>query len=92
MTSGTQPPADPMHHLVAALAESLRAIDGDYREEFREIRQLLVDAKNEAEKDEPNSVKLKVILDDCNGMIRAFAALDPVWQGIQRVARMVGIT
>lgn len=92
MTTGTQPPNDPMHHLATALTESLKAIDGDYREEFREIRQLLEDAKNEAEKDEPNGVKLKAILDDCNGVIRAFAALDPVWQGIQRVARMVGIT
>jgi hypothetical protein len=81
-----------MHHLAAALTESLRAIDGDYREELREIRELLEEARKEAEKDEPNGVKLKAILRDCNDMIRAFAALDPMWQGIQRVARMVGIT
>ncbi len=88
----TREPNGPMHHLAAALTESLRAIDGDYREELREIRELLVEAKNEAEKDEPNDVKIKAILDDCNEMIRTFATLDPIWQGIQRVARMVGIT
>lgn len=92
MTTDPQTPTDSMHHLAAALTESLRAIEGDYREELREIRDLLVEAKHEAEKDEPNGVKLKAILNDCNDMVRAFATLDPIWQGIQRVARMVGIT
>ena len=87
MTTETRP----MQGLATALAESLKAIDSDYREELREIRELLDEARKEAEKDEPSSVKLKAILADCNGMVRTFAALDPVWQGIQRVARMVGI-
>ncbi|MFO1159769.1 MAG: hypothetical protein U1E60_13090 [Reyranellaceae bacterium] len=87
MTAETRP----MHSLATALTESLKAIDDDYREELREIRQLLEEARKEAEKDEPNSVKLKAILADCKGMFRTFAALDPMWQGIQRIARMVGI-
>lgn len=91
MTTGIQPPNESMQSLAAALTESLKAIDGDYREEFREIRELLEEARKEAEKNEPNGVKLKAILADCNEMIRTFATLDPVWQGIQRVARMVGI-
>jgi hypothetical protein len=89
----SQPPKhEPMHGLVAALVESLKAIEADYSEEAREIREKLAEARREAEKDEPNAVKLKAILADCNDMVRSFAALDPVWQGVQRVARMVGIT
>ncbi len=91
MTTGPQPPHDPMQSLVAALTESLAAIDGDYREELREIRALLEEARQEAAKDEPSSVKLQAILADCNEMIRTFAALDPLWQGIQRIVRMTGI-
>ena len=64
---------------------------GDYREELRELRALLEEARREAEKDEPNGVKLKAILADCRDMFRTVAALDPMWQGIQRIARMVGI-
>jgi hypothetical protein len=90
MTKGTQPPNDPKG-LAAALSESLKAIDGDYREELRELRALLDEARREAEKDEPNGVKLKAILADCRDMFRTVAALDPMWQGIQRIARMVGI-
>lgn len=91
MTPGTQPPNDPQRSLAAALAESLKAIDADYREELRELRALLEEARREAEKDEPNSVKLKAILADCKDMFRTVAALDPMWLGIQRVARMMGI-
>ncbi len=91
MTTGTQPPNEPKHSLAAALTESLKAIDRDYREELRELRALLDEARREAEKDEPNSVKLKAILADCRDMFRTVAALDPMWQGIQRIARMVGI-
>jgi hypothetical protein len=91
MTTGTQPTHDPKRSLAAALTESLKAIDGDYREEIRELRALLEEARREAEKDEPNGVKLKAILADCRDMFRTVAALDPMWQGIQRIARMVGI-
>jgi len=91
MTTGPQPHDDPKQSLAAALTDSLKAIDGDYREELREIRALLEEARKEAEKDEPNDVKLKAILADCNEMVRTFAALDPMWQGIQRIVRMVGI-
>jgi len=77
--------------LIAALAQSLRAIDDDYREEMRELRALFEDAKKEAEKDEPDGVKLKALLADGNEMARTFATLDPAWQGVQRVARLLGM-
>ena len=80
-----------MHRLAAALSDSLEAIEADYSEEMREIREKLAEARAEAEKDEPNSVKIREILDDCSDMVKSFAALDPLWQGVQRVARMVGI-
>jgi hypothetical protein len=77
--------------LVAALAQSLKAIDDDYREEMRELRALFHEAKAEAEKDEPDGVKLKALLADGNEMVKTFAGLDPVWQGVQRVAKLFGM-
>ena len=77
--------------LVAALAQSLKAIDEDYREEMRELRALFEDAKKEAEKDEPDSTKLKALLADGNEMARTFATLDPAWQAVERVARLFGM-
>ena len=76
--------------LAAALGQSLKAIDDDYKEEMRELRALFHAAKVEAEKDEPDGVKLKALLADGNEMVKTFAGLDPVWQGVQRLARMFG--
>ena len=77
--------------LAEALSDSLKAIDGAYTEEMRELRALFHEARLEAEKDEPNGVKLKALLHDAGEMARTFATLDPAWQGLQRVARMFGI-
>jgi TATA-binding protein-associated factor Taf7 len=77
--------------LVAALAQSLKAIDDDYREEMRELRALFHEAKAEAEKDEPDGVKLRALLADGSEMVKTFAGLDPVWQGVQRVAKLFGM-
>jgi hypothetical protein len=85
------PKHEPMHRLASALAESLKSIEADYGEEVREIRAKLAEARAEAAKAEPNSEKIKAILADCKDMFRSFTALDPMWQGIQRVARLVGL-
>jgi hypothetical protein len=85
------PKREPIHRLATALAESLKAIEADYGEEAREIRAKLAEARHEAEKAEPNGTKIKAILADCGDMVKSFAALDPMWQGIQRIARLVGL-
>ena len=90
MTKDPKSPAAPSD-LADALANSLKAIDDDYTEEMRELRALFEEARQEAAKDEPNSVKLKALLADANEMVRTFAGLDPVWPGVQRVARRVGV-
>jgi hypothetical protein len=76
--------------LAAALAQSVKAIDDDYREEMRELRALFDEARKEAEKDEPDGKKLKALLADAGEMVKTFAGLDPMWQGVQRVARLFG--
>ena len=83
--------ANEMHRLASALADSLKQIEADYGEEAREIRAKLAEARAEAEKHEPNSTKLKAILADCGDMVKSFAALDPAWKAVQRVARLVGL-
>lgn len=90
MTNDPKSPTAP-HDLATALAASLKAIDDDYTEEMRELRALFEEARQEAEKDEPNSQKLKALLADANEMARTFATLDPAWQAVQRVARLFGI-
>ena len=89
MTHDPNSPATPPD-LATALSHSLKAIDDDYTEEMRELRALFEEARAEAAKDEPNGQKLKALLADANEMVRTFAGLDPVWQGVQRVARMFG--
>ena len=77
--------------LIAALAQSIKAIDNDYQEEMRELRALFEEARKEAAKDEPDGVKLKALLADAGEMVKTFARLDPMWQGVQRVARLFGL-
>jgi len=83
--------AKEMQRLATALADSLKQIEADYGEETREIRAKLAEARAEADKHEPNSAKLKAILADCGEMVKSFAALDPAWQAVQRVARLIGL-
>ena len=61
--------------LATALANSIKAIDDDYKEEMRELRALFEEAKEEAAKDEPDGVKLKALLGDANEMVKTFAGL-----------------
>jgi hypothetical protein len=89
MTNDPKDTAQPSS-LADALTASMKAIDDDYSEEMRELRALFAEAKAEAAKDEPNGEKLKALLADANEMVRTFAGLDPVWQGVQRVARLFG--
>jgi hypothetical protein len=91
MTTGSEAPKDSHSSLAAALAASLKAIDDDYSEEMREMRQILEEARQEAEKHEPNKEKHKALLADAGKMVQTFAGLDPLWQGVQRVSRLFGI-
>lgn len=83
--------ATPNKDIVDAIVQSIKAIDDDYTEEMRELRALYEEARREAEKDEPNDVKLKALIKDAGEMARTFATLDPVWQAVQRVSRLFGI-
>ncbi len=76
--------------LADALADSVRTIDADYKEEARELRLLFEDARREAESDQPDGAKLKALLADANEMVKTVAGLDPVWDGVQRIAKMFG--
>ncbi|MGZ5912799.1 MAG: hypothetical protein ACXWLB_23215 [Reyranella sp.] len=91
MTTGSEAPKESRSSLAAALAASLKAIDDDYTEEMREMRQILEEARQEAEKHEPNKEKLQALLADAGKMVQTFAGLDPLWQGVQRISRMFGI-
>jgi hypothetical protein len=87
----TEQPANDHKDLVHALGDSIRQIDADYKEEARELRLLFEEARREAEKDEPDRVKLTALLNDANEMARTVSILDPLWVGVQRVAKMLGM-
>ena len=62
---------------------------------MRELRALFEEAKKEAAKDEPDGVKLKALLGRCQRDGQDLAIRrpgdGPMWQGVQRVARMFGL-
>ena len=57
---------------------------------MREMRELLEEARKEAEKHEPHMVKLRALPIDRKKIAQTFAALDPMWQDGQPVTRMIG--
>ncbi len=80
-----------MQDLAGALGTLLVLMDRHHSEDTRELRELVVEAKDEAEKAAPNGLRLKSILTGCRDTIQTFAALDPGWQGVQRIAQMLGL-
>jgi len=65
----------------------LEAIDRNYPDDLREMRELVAEAKDEAENGAPNGLRLRSILGYCRDAVQTFAALDPSYQALQRIAQ-----
>jgi hypothetical protein len=79
-----------MQDLAAALGSLIELIDRHHSDDARELREVVAEAKAEAEKSAPNRLRLKSILAGCRDAVQTFAALDPGWQGVQAIAHMLG--
>ena len=80
-----------MSELVSALNRLLEAMAESQRPELAEVREILVEAKEEAAKPSPNRLKLSTLLAGSGGIVQTVAALQPAWEVVHRLARTLGL-
>jgi hypothetical protein len=90
--SGTQTQqintAKGMGELVAALTTLLEAMKD--HPHLGDVREIVVEAKDEATKPAPNKLKLRSILGGIKDGLQGVAALHPAWESVHRVMQMLG--
>jgi hypothetical protein len=80
-----------MSELAKALGDVLAAMDTHHRGASADLRQGVEDAKSEAEKPQPNLLRLRAFLETTKADIQTFATLAPSWDAAQRIARGLGL-
>jgi hypothetical protein len=83
--------AEGMTELVSALNRLLQAMAEAQRPELAEVREILLEAKEEAAKPSPNRLKLSTILAGAGGIVQTVAALHPAWDAVHQLARSLGL-
>lgn len=83
--------AEGMTELVSALNRLLQAMAEAQRPELAEVREILLEAKEEAAKPSPNRLKLSMILAGAGGIVQTVAALHPAWDAVHQLARSLGL-
>lgn len=81
--------AEGMGELVAALVALLDAMKS--HPELNDVREIVIDAKDEATKPTPNKLKLSAILGGIKDGLQGVAAMQPAWASVHRVMQMVGL-
>ncbi len=81
--------AEGMSELVLALTALLDAMKD--HPELREVREIVIEAKDEAAKPAPNGLKLRSILSGIKDGLQGVAALHPAWASVHRVMQMLGL-
>jgi hypothetical protein len=76
-----------MGELVTALTALLDAMTN--HPELREVREIVVEAKGEAAKPEPNKLKLRAILGGIKDGLQGVAALQPAWESVRDVMQKI---
>jgi hypothetical protein len=84
--------AEGMAELVAALGSLLDAMSQmQDRLELNEVREIVVEAKDEAAKPVPNKLKLRSILAGVKDGLQGVAAVQPAWDVVHRMIQMLGL-
>jgi len=83
--------AEGMAELVSALNHLLEAMAQTMRPELAEVREILLEAKEEAAKPSPNRLKLSTFLSGAGGIVQTVAALQPAWEAVQQLGRTLGL-
>jgi len=83
--------AEGMADLISALNGLLEAMALVPRPELADVREILLEAKEEAAKPSPNRLKLSTILAGAGGIIQTVAALQPAWGVVHQLARTLSL-
>jgi hypothetical protein len=83
--------AQGMVELVTAIGSLLEAMAQTQQPELAEVREILLEAKEEAAKPSPNRLKIGSILAGAGGIVQTVAALQPAWEVVYQLARTLGL-
>jgi hypothetical protein len=83
--------AEGMVELTAAIGRLLDGMAQMPRPELSEVREILLEAREEATKPAPNRLRLRSILAGTKDGLAGVAALQPAWETVYRVAQMLGL-
>jgi hypothetical protein len=75
--------------LVTALAGLLEAMKDQPR--LDEVRDIVIEAKDEAAKPRPNKLRLRSILGGAKDALQGVAAVQPAWETVHRALQMLGL-
>jgi hypothetical protein len=80
-----------MAELASAIGSLLDMMAQAPRPQLAEVREILLEAKEEAAKPTPNRTKLSSILAGSKDAIQTVATLQPAWETAHRLAQMLGL-
>jgi hypothetical protein len=84
--------AEGMTELVAALTALLAAMNQmPDLAQLNDVRDIVIEAKEEATKSKPNKLKLRVVLTGIKDSLQGIAAVQPAWEVVHRVIQMLGL-
>jgi hypothetical protein len=83
--------AEGMAELASAIGSLLELMAQAPRPELAEVREILLEAKEEAAKPAPNRTKLSAILAGSKDAIQTVATLQPAWETAHRFAQALGL-
>lgn len=79
-----------MAELSKALSDLLAAIDSHHGGAAPELRQVIEDARTEAEKPDPNRLRLKGSLGAAKDVVQTIGGLSTAWDAVERIAKGIG--
>jgi hypothetical protein len=82
--------AEGMGELVRALGALLDTMAQSSRSDMAELREILVEAKEEAAKPQPNRLRLSSILAGCRDIVQTVGSWQPAWEAVHRAGQLVG--
>ena len=59
--------------------------------QLTDVREIVIEAKDEAAKPAPNKLKLRSILGGIKDGLQGVATLQPAWEAVHRLAQMLGM-
>jgi hypothetical protein len=84
--------AEGMAELVTALGALLEAMaQGPDQQELSEVREVLVEARDEAAKSQPNRLKLRFMLAGAKDAVQTLSVSPAAWEAVHRIGQALGV-